>query len=68
MQIVIRSRLIFKEIQVVRTDSDSIGNLVDLPRLIFIDKEYWNLNPTQDEGWGGGEGGILTSRTEIKTS
>ena len=51
----IRSSFIFKENQIVKvegkldgTDIDDIGNLVDLPRLIFINEECGNLQVVVD--------------------
>ena len=32
------------------TDIDGIGNLVDLPRLMFIDEEWGNLKVVLDGG------------------
>ena len=53
----IRSSFIFKENQIVineekldGTDIDDIGNLVDLPRLIFIIEECGNLKVVVDGG------------------
>ena len=31
-------------------DIDGIGNLVDLPRLMFIDEEFGNLKVVVDDG------------------
>ena len=32
-------------------DIDGIGNLVDLPRLMFINEKCWNLKVVVDSGW-----------------
>ena len=32
------------------TDTDGIGNLMDLPKLMFIDEEYRNLKAVVDGG------------------
>ena len=61
---IIRSSVIFKEIPVfieeednhsdkvviVEEELDGIGNLVDLPRLVFIHEECGNLKAVVDEG------------------